>query len=96
MVELESFSRVLLGIDLGDVDRELERIFSTRRAEIEQVIQERGWNTARGADIATLDSRGAKKPVPISILRQEWKGKAERLLSHTPGADGEQGLVMGM
>ncbi len=54
--------------------------FSRRRVAIEASVIEHGARSARGAQVATLDSRPAK-PVPVNeaTLRREWTDRAAEL-----------------
>jgi hypothetical protein len=54
--------------------------FSRRRAEIEIRMEQRGEHSARAAQVATLDTRGAKNHrVRAEGLQPEWKRRAERV-----------------
>lgn len=47
--------------------------FSRRRAAIEEAAQERGVSTARGLEVATLSTRGAKAKTSAEDLRRDWQ-----------------------
>lgn len=81
---------IRLGVGFGPTHRgvgEVEgvtpavrRAFSRRRIEIEKAMAEHGAHSARGAQVATLDTRPAK-PVGVSesALRQDWREHADAL-----------------
>ena len=68
MAEIEGFpTRVL-------------RAFSARRVEIEERMTELGVRSARGAEVATLSTRDAKRdPESTATLRSRWRGEADEL-----------------
>jgi conjugative relaxase-like TrwC/TraI family protein len=69
--------------DLTAVPRSVIEHFSQRRAEILEHMAGRGERSARAAQIATLETRRAKRhDVPIGRLREEWRSRA-----------GEHGLI---
>lgn len=53
--------------------------FSTRRADIEEKMKEKGWEGARLASKATLLTRNAKEEHDINVLRTDWQKRAELL-----------------
>lgn len=59
------------------ISRQVRRAFSRRRIEIEAVMTEHGVRSARGAEVATLDSRPAKpEVVDEEMLREGWRRRA--------------------
>ena len=59
------------------ITTKVRRAFSRRRIEIEAVMAEHGVRSARGAEVATLDSRPAKPEiVDEEILREGWRRRA--------------------
>lgn len=65
--------------ELTGVPRSVLRVFSQRRIEIEQRMADLGLTSARGAQIATLDTRHAKDyGVSAETLLEQWHGIAER------------------
>lgn len=59
------------------VSKQLRRVFSRRRIEIQASMAEHGARSARGAQVATLDSRPAKpEPVDEQVVREEWRRRA--------------------
>jgi hypothetical protein len=48
----------------------------TERAEVLEHVAARGERSARAAQIATLETRRAKRNVPLGRLRQEWRSRA--------------------
>jgi len=65
--------------ELSGVPRSLLRTFSQRRIEVEQRMADLGLTSARGAQIATLDTRHAKDyAVSAETLLEQWHGIAER------------------
>ncbi len=62
--------------DLKVVPRGVIEHFSQRRGEILEHMDRRGERSARAAQIATLETRRAKRNVPIGRLRQEWCSRA--------------------
>lgn len=75
--------------DLAGIEREVLELFSKRRAEILQAMDERGEHSARAAQIATLDTRPDKPPAPpAGDLRGDWRAQAESFgLHHEDLAD---------
>ena len=69
--------------EIAGVSREVVEAFSTRRAEIEAAVAERGGgNTAddqRLAQRAALMTRAAKRDVDREALRESWQRQAEGL-----------------
>ena len=68
---------------LKEIDRGLERVFSTRRNQIEAALIERGASGAKASEVANLTTRKAKKEKDPLLLRKEWQDRAigyERLL----------------
>ena len=66
--------------EIAGVPPTVLRAFSQRRVEIEARMAERGATTARGAEVATLDTRRAKPPVAIDgDLRRGWLARAREL-----------------
>lgn len=79
-----------LGVGFGPIQRgvgEVEGVppavsrgFSRRRIEIEKAMAEHGAHSARGAQVATLDTRPVKPVgVPEAVLRRDWREHAEAL-----------------
>ena len=62
--------------DLKAVPRGVIEHFSQRRAQILEHMAARGERSARAAQIATLETRRAKRDVPLGRLRQEWRSRA--------------------
>ena len=63
--------------DLVAVPRAVVEHFSQRRAEILEHMVRRGEHSARAAQIATLETRRAKRhDVPLGRLREEWRSRA--------------------
>ena len=66
--------------EIADVPAPVMRAFSRRRVEIEQALAERGEQSAKAAQVATLDSRQSKDyDVSPDTLRDRWADKARRL-----------------
>ena len=82
--------------EIEGVSEGLMREFSKRRAEIEKVLHEKGYDSAVAAAAATLSTRQVKGHVSRAELFQEWQGtgremgwgpdSAQKLLreAHTP------------
>jgi conjugative relaxase-like TrwC/TraI family protein len=62
--------------DLKAVPRGVIEHFSQRRAEVLEHMAARGERSARAAQIATLETRRAKRSVPLGRLREEWRARA--------------------
>ena len=63
--------------DIEGVPRRVIEHFSQRRAEVLELMAERGEHSARAAQIATLETRRRKQhDVPIERLRDEWRARA--------------------
>lgn len=67
LFEIEGFSKEVL------------REFSTRRVDIEGMMQENGWEGSRMACKATLLTRPPKEEHDIDVLRADWKKRADQL-----------------
>ena len=68
--------------EIAGVAREVIEAFSTRRAEIEAAVAERGGDTAanpRLAERAALMTRAHKRDVDKAELRESWRRQAEAL-----------------
>ncbi|MCY3940943.1 MAG: relaxase domain-containing protein, partial [Gammaproteobacteria bacterium] len=69
--------------EIAGVPRDVIEAFSTRRAEIEAAMAERGLGTTAGnrhlAARATLMTRAAKRDVDKGALRETWKQQASML-----------------
>ena len=64
----------------GACRQEVIRAFSTRRAEIEERMAERGETSRRAAEMAALDTRRAKdNGVSAERLAADWRARAEEL-----------------
>jgi Ti-type conjugative transfer relaxase TraA len=63
---------------LKEIDLGLERVFSTRRNQIEAALMERGASGAKASEVATLATRKGKKERDPEELRKEWQDRAER------------------
>jgi hypothetical protein len=66
--------------DIAGVPKDALEAFSTRRAQIEDALAERGpWSRA-SAEVATLSTRASKASVPaLDELRQRWQVQAAEL-----------------
>lgn len=62
--------------EIEGVPAALVERFSTRRAEIEQALAERGQTSARAAAVAALDTRSVKEHVAREQLFRDWRGIA--------------------
>jgi conjugative relaxase-like TrwC/TraI family protein len=63
--------------DIEGVPRRVIDHFSQRRAEVLELMLERGEHSARAAQVATLETRRRKQhDVPIERLRAEWRARA--------------------
>ena len=66
--------------DVAGVDRQLVEHFSKRRQEIEAALEERGEDSARAAQTATLDTRNTKDyDVDPETLHERWQAEAAQL-----------------
>lgn len=66
--------------EIEGVPRAVRREFSQRRQEIERSMAERGTTSARGAQIATLQTRKSKDyGVQVESLADDWRQRAEAL-----------------
>lgn len=59
--------------------KEVLREFATRRVDIEEKMQEEGWEGSRMASKATLLTRPSKEEHDINILRADWRERADKL-----------------
>lgn len=101
--ELASLLRKELGLEsrrvedwfeIVGVPEELCHEFSKRRLEIEQKLEEKGIQSAKGAASVTLETRTVKETKPRAELYHEWRrvgaqfgwseSQAESLLRHEP------------
>ena len=66
--------------DIAGIPKDALEAFSTRRAQIEEALAERGpWSRAT-AEVATLSTRASKASVPeLGELRQRWQAQAAEL-----------------
>ena len=62
--------------DLAGVPRSVVEHFSQRRAEIVQHMREHGGRSTRAAQVAALETRRAKRTVPVDRLREQWRSRA--------------------
>ena len=51
------------------------RTFSQRREQIEKVMQEKGFTSAKAAAVVTLETRKNKEEVDRAALRETWKAR---------------------
>jgi hypothetical protein len=65
--------------EIDGVPQEVLKEFSTRRADIEEKMKEKGWEGARLASKATLLTRNAKEEHDVNVLRTDWQKRAELL-----------------
>ena len=71
------------------VPAEVIQVFSKRRAEIEEVLAESGSQSARAAQVATLQTRQAKDySVDVETLEQRWRDEAAAVGFGAVDADG--------
>ena len=76
------FNLRLTGDGLFEIDGvpdDVLQAFSRRRGAIEELMQEKGWEGAELASKATLMTRQNKEEHDLSILKQEWKARAQTL-----------------
>ncbi len=80
--ELQGLGYIILrdgkSFRLKEIERGLERLFSTRRNQIETALAERGSSGAKASEVATLATRKGKKERDPEELRKEWQDRAER------------------
>jgi conjugative relaxase-like TrwC/TraI family protein len=62
--------------EIEGVPAELRRLFSQRRQAIEEHLDERGQSGPRAAQVATLETRRAKRPQSDDELRKSWAARA--------------------
>lgn len=62
---------------LSGSNTNLEKLYSKRRAEIEQKLKEKGFTGAKASEIAALDTRSKKELIPRSELFERWQIEAE-------------------
>ncbi len=66
--------------DIKGVPNAVLRAFSTRRAEIDAALAERGLSSARAAQLAALHTRRAKDDgITVSPMTERWRTKAADL-----------------
>ncbi|HHT0594798.1 TPA: MobF family relaxase [Legionella anisa] len=76
------FQLRLSGDGLFEIDGIPEKVlqeFSRRREDIERLMEEKGWNSAKSASVATLLTRKNKEEHDITILEKDWKERAKDL-----------------
>jgi len=61
------------------VPRELESEFSKRRKQIQKALSDRGFYSAKAAEVAALDTRLAKQDVSPALLIQDWQHRAQEI-----------------
>jgi conjugative relaxase-like TrwC/TraI family protein len=59
--------------EVQGVSQALREEFSTRRREIEAVLQDRGWESAAAAAMAALTTREVKQHVAREVLLEQWQ-----------------------
>lgn len=69
--------KVGTAFEVSGVPTELIKHFSTRRRKIEEALKEKGYSSAKSAEMAALSTRDRKKKVPFKELVQKWKEEAE-------------------
>ena len=62
--------------DLAGVSREVVEHFSQRRAEIVEHMAEHGGRSTRSAQVAALETRRAKRALPVDRMRERWRARA--------------------
>lgn len=65
--------------EIDGVPEELLREFSTRRADIEALMDENGWDGAKAASQAALITRNAKEEHSRESLKVNWEKRASAL-----------------
>jgi conjugative relaxase-like TrwC/TraI family protein len=66
--------------DLAGMPKEMIKAFSSRRADIEAALEERGLSSRSAAEVAALATRGPKAAVPgLEELRERWAAQAAEL-----------------
>lgn len=58
------------------VPEAVEKEFSTRRQQIEEVLAAKGLKSAKAAEVAALSTRKGKEPTTRAELFQDWKSRA--------------------
>ncbi len=64
--------------ELGGFSREQVESFSTRRRQILEALRARGYDSARAAEVACLDTRESKQEVDRRVLRELWRQRARQ------------------
>ncbi|MBE1427015.1 conjugative relaxase-like TrwC/TraI family protein [Desulfomicrobium macestii] len=70
-IERDRFS-----FSISEVPEELKKELSSRRAEIEKALNEKGLHSSKGAEVATLSTRQKKTEVDRSLLFENAKSAA--------------------
>ncbi|MDQ5883941.1 MAG: hypothetical protein QG556_278, partial [Pseudomonadota bacterium] len=65
--------------EIEGVPNDILKLFSKRREEIEQLMDEKGWDGAKEASQATLITRNNKEEHDLNDLKKHWKLEAESL-----------------
>ena len=65
--------------EIADVPGRLIDEFSTRRAQIEKALEEKGFSGSKAAEVAAKDTRAAKKDVDRTKLLDSWKERVKEL-----------------
>jgi len=65
--------------EIDGMPEDVMKEFSSRRADIEAKMKEKGWEGARRASQATLLTRNVKEEHDITVLRADWEKRAEGL-----------------
>lgn len=76
------FSLRLTGDGLFEIDGVPEHVlqdFSQRRAAIEDLMHDKGWEGGKFASKATLMTRQSKEENDLSVLKPEWQARAQSL-----------------
>jgi conjugative relaxase-like TrwC/TraI family protein len=62
--------------EITGISAPLRKLFSTRRAEIEEHLAAHGQDGPRAAQVAALATRAPKRHVADAVLRSEWRERA--------------------
>ena len=82
LLKQDGYSLRLAGDGLFEIDglpKDVLQHFSQRRAEIERLMKEKGWEGAKAASSAAVLSREDKEEMDLNVLEREWAARATEL-----------------
>jgi ATP-dependent exoDNAse (exonuclease V) alpha subunit len=63
--------------EIDGISGEVLKEFSRRREDIERLMEEKGWQGAKSASLATEITRSGKEQHDIKVLQDDWENRAQ-------------------